>query len=836
MDRKLYGATNFMLSLALTLFLLFAFSSGAQALMLKLSLSDLTEGADAIVLGTVVSTESYWNDDQTNIFTEVVFSVDENIKGSFDDDLLTVIVPGGTVGDISQWVSDTPQFEKNKKSALFLEEIIDFDKTKKGFITSSSSTVFTTYGQFQGKLKVKHGKVDGIPLKVFREQVHQMIQGGDSLNSNMQLDCSEVSVIQSGFTYTGKRWFGSSPLVEYKVNATAAQRTAVQNAANTWSNAGANFNFNYGGTHSRTGTELQNGINEILWHDLGASPMLAYATIWFYNTGQIFEADMVFNTYYNWSTFTLTPHGQIDVETVALHEFGHWLHLCHSDVYEAVMYESYKGTQRTLHSDDSAGIKHIYGSKGHIPVTSVNLNKTSLTLTQGETETLVATVSPEDATNKSVIWSSSDSSIASINSSGLVTAVVPGTAVITGMTVDGSKTATCTVTVTALNIPVSSVSLKKSSISLFTGETETLVAKVSPEDATNKSVIWSSSDSSIASVNSSGLVTAVVPGTAVITVMTADGSKSATCTVTVLSDLKVSRIAGSDRFTTAVKVSKEGWPQGSHSVLLARSDDYADALAGVPLAYRLNAPILLTHSGSLSVATGEEIRRLGAERVIILGGDAAISPGVAEELENMDLIVERIDGDNRYATAAKIAERLKEEGSQFNTAFIAVGTNFADALAASSYAAVRGQPILLTPQNQLSSVTEKTLQQLGIINTIVCGGEGAISKEAFAALQNKNYHPIRIFGNDRYETAKALSDQFLPSGTKNICLATGLNFPDAIAGGVLAAKRDSGVLLVRGNQSIPNPIVQEFLINRGINSVTLFGGPGAISKEMESWF
>ena len=172
-----------------------------------------------------------------------------------------------------------------------------------------------------------------------------------------------------------------------------------------------------------------------------------------------------------------------------------------------------------------------------VPVTSVSLDKTSLGLTEGDTETLTATVEPSDATNKNVTWSTSDASIATVTD-GVVTAVAPGTATITVTTEDGNKAATCAVTVTAATVPVTGVTLNKTSTSLYVGDTETLTPTITPDNATNKNVTWSSDDTSVATVDASGLVTAVARGTAVITATAADGSgASASCTVTVSSYL-----------------------------------------------------------------------------------------------------------------------------------------------------------------------------------------------------------------------------------------------------------------------------------------------------------
>lgn len=174
-----------------------------------------------------------------------------------------------------------------------------------------------------------------------------------------------------------------------------------------------------------------------------------------------------------------------------------------------------------------------------VSVTGVNLNKTNLTLTVDGTEQLTATVEPATATNKSVTWSSSNTSVATVDNSGKVTAVGSGTATITVTTADGGKTATCTVTVEAGStptVPVNSVSLNQTSLTLTTGSTDHLTATITPSNATNKGLNWTSSDPSVVSVDGNGNITAHKAGTATITVTTADGGKTATCTVTVTAD------------------------------------------------------------------------------------------------------------------------------------------------------------------------------------------------------------------------------------------------------------------------------------------------------------
>ena len=168
-----------------------------------------------------------------------------------------------------------------------------------------------------------------------------------------------------------------------------------------------------------------------------------------------------------------------------------------------------------------------------VAVTEVRLNKTATTLVEGDTEELIATVMPENATDKGIEWKSSDESVATVSQNGLVTALKEGPAVITVITNDGGFEATCDVTVNKKVIAVTSVVLGNTELTLVEGEEEKLAVAVTPENATDKSVVWESGNESAATVSQEGLVTAVGEGKATITVKTNDGGFSASCEVTV---------------------------------------------------------------------------------------------------------------------------------------------------------------------------------------------------------------------------------------------------------------------------------------------------------------
>ncbi len=186
----------------------------------------------------------------------------------------------------------------------------------------------------------------------------------------------------------------------------------------------------------------------------------------------------------------------------------------------------------TATAADGSGVKATCKVTVTQPVTKITLNKTSLDLLVNKSETLTATVNPNNASNKAVKWSSSNTKVATVDANGLVKAVGVGSATITATAADGSGVkATCKVTVTQ---PVTEITLNKASLNLLVNKSETLKATVKPDNASNKAVKWSSSNTKVATVDSAGKVTAVGVGSATITATAADGSGvKATCKVTV---------------------------------------------------------------------------------------------------------------------------------------------------------------------------------------------------------------------------------------------------------------------------------------------------------------
>ena len=165
-----------------------------------------------------------------------------------------------------------------------------------------------------------------------------------------------------------------------------------------------------------------------------------------------------------------------------------------------------------------------------IPITNVNISKSTATINTNQTLQLTVTILPSNATNKAVKWSSENTKIATVSSNGKVTAKLPGTTTITVMSKNGSFKAACKITVRQ---PLISINLNKTKITLAIGKSYKLVSTINPSNASNKRVLWKTSNSKTATINSSGAVLAKAKGTAYITVTSEDGKKSARCTVTV---------------------------------------------------------------------------------------------------------------------------------------------------------------------------------------------------------------------------------------------------------------------------------------------------------------
>jgi spore germination protein YaaH/putative cell wall-binding protein len=296
-----------------------------------------------------------------------------------------------------------------------------------------------------------------------------------------------------------------------------------------------------------------------------------------------------------------------------------------------------------------------------------------------------------------------------------------------------------------------------------------------------------------------------------------------------LPDTYPARFAGADRYLTAIQISQAGWAT-SANVVLARGDDFPDALAGAVLAQKMQAPLLLTDPGFLRPEVQTEIQRLGASKAYLLGGPAALSTNIESELDSLGITSERLQGIDRYGTAANIARLTNMQGAE---AFLVNGYMFADSLSISSYAAAHNMPILMTDASLLPEETEKILAELKINKVTIIGGTGVVSLTVENTLKGMGYETRRIAGSDRYQTNIQVI-QNLDFQRTGIFVATGENFPDALAGAVLAARQNQPLFLIK-DKLIPEP-TSAYLntLRPQIAEFTILGGYGLIPYGTDS--
>ncbi len=263
----------------------------------------------------------------------------------------------------------------------------------------------------------------------------------------------------------------------------------------------------------------------------------------------------------------------------------------------------------------------------------------------------------------------------------------------------------------------------------------------------------------------------------------------------------VSRIAGANRYATAAKVSSTFLSPGIDVAYVATGENFPDALAGSAAAGSgAGGPILLVRPTSVPSETAAELNRLNPKTIVVLGGTAAISAGVESALGAYGTVV-RVAGSNRYSTGALVSSYAFPTGA--DTAYVATGTNFPDALAGGPAAVGTKGPVLLVEPNSIPSSVRSELARLGMSNIKVLGGTAAVSASLESSL--KAYAPsvTRLAGSNRYATAAAVSRDTFTPGVGTIFIATGTNFPDALAGGPIAGILGGPILLTDPN-SIPN--------------------------------
>jgi hypothetical protein len=289
----------------------------------------------------------------------------------------------------------------------------------------------------------------------------------------------------------------------------------------------------------------------------------------------------------------------------------------------------------------------------------------------------------------------------------------------------------------------------------------------------------------------------------------------------------VERLHGPDRIGTADAVS--GWSYGNQQanvVVLARQDVFADALAGSALAARFNGPLLLTPTGNLDDQTRAEMRRVlkPGGFVYVLGQTQAISAATYNQVAGAGFRPFRIGGADRFETAVDIAKTIVPDYAHNPvTILTATGFNYPDALAAAAVAGSRPNTVVvLTSDKVMPSETQSFL------NAVPQRAVYGVGGSAVSALSSVRIPAAPVSGVDRFVTASMVAHTFF-GGPQVVGIATGFNFPDALAGGALAG-RVGGPLLLTGPTGLPSQTEAYLRTASGsISDAILFGGPAVIN-------
>ncbi len=299
-------------------------------------------------------------------------------------------------------------------------------------------------------------------------------------------------------------------------------------------------------------------------------------------------------------------------------------------------------------------------------------------------------------------------------------------------------------------------------------------------------------------------------------------------------------VAGPSRYSTAARASRVAYGSDTAtSAVVCSGENWPDALGGSALAGVLDAPILLTKRDSLHDSVAAEIERLHVSHVVIVGGELAVSKTVAAALRAIPSVtsVERLGGIDRYATAALVASatvsaQLDADLPYDGGAYVATGKSFPDALGAAAVAAHTGRPIVLAKPSTLTSASSDVLEQIGATQVWIAGGTEALGSEVATQLVDMGIEkPRRFAGANRYETAYLLAKHGVGEGLtwEGLAVATGEGFADALAGGVMQARRGSVLLLTKTGclERAPDRAIREDA--EDMEAVIVLGGETAVS-------
>jgi len=281
------------------------------------------------------------------------------------------------------------------------------------------------------------------------------------------------------------------------------------------------------------------------------------------------------------------------------------------------------------------------------------------------------------------------------------------------------------------------------------------------------------------------------------------------------------RIAGNDRYDTAIEISQKGWDKGSKYVVLVNGENFPDALCATPLAKKYDAPILLNPGSKLDSRVEKELKRLGTKEIYIIGGIGVVPDTVKDDIEKIGIKTTRLAGQNRYETSVKVAEQINFNGEIAITS----GENFQDAVSIAPIAAKRSMPVLLSTEYVLPDCVKNYMSSRTMSKVYLIGQP----MNFFSDIPNSE----RVFLSDGYSDNVEVLKRFEKDiDFSKIYIANGDIFADSLAGSALAAKNSSAILLV-GN-SMDKLFASELTLLKlqNLSNINILGGTDVVSDDL----
>ena len=291
---------------------------------------------------------------------------------------------------------------------------------------------------------------------------------------------------------------------------------------------------------------------------------------------------------------------------------------------------------------------------------------------------------------------------------------------------------------------------------------------------------------------------------------------------------KIQRLSGDNRYETSVEVSEKNF-KSADTVVLASGQNIADALVASSYADIEEAPILLTNKNSISDEVLDEIERLKADKVVIVGGQSSISSSVESRLKKEDIKVTRISGRDRFDTSDKLSQEVSRLSKKSSQAILVNGYKNIDALSVSSLATKEELPILLNGRNALNMSVKNRLKQMNVNKVYIIGGNNSISSDVEKELKKMQISVVRLSGTDRYETSANIA-KYAYKDFDEAIVASGENPVDALAASTLTGKKEAPILLTNKNK-IPKSI-KKIIEDMDIGKITIVGGENSITDNV----